>query len=69
MKISQLISGIVLIIGGFVLLVVALFNGFGGGSFVALIYGIPLLILGFFILFNKNEDKIEQIKRVKGGRK
>lgn len=35
---------------------------------VPLIYGIPLFVIGFFILFNKHEDKIEEI-RVKGGKK
>jgi len=35
-----------------------------------LIYGVPILIIGFFILFNKKEDVIEGIKsRSKGGRK
>lgn len=28
-----------------------------------LIYGIPLIIIGFFILFNKKEDEIEEIKQ------
>ncbi len=27
-----------------------------------LIYGIPILIIGIFIFFNKKEDKIEEIK-------
>lgn len=35
----------------------------GEGRFFILIWGIPLLILGIFILLNKNEDKIEQIRR------
>ena len=30
-----------------------------------LIYGIPLFIIGFFILFNKKEDQIEEIKKPK----
>jgi uncharacterized RDD family membrane protein YckC len=32
-------------------------------SFVFLIYGLPLLIIFIFILFNKKEDVIEQIKK------
>ena len=31
-------------------------------KFIPLIYGIPIFIIGLFILFNKDEDKIEQIK-------
>jgi len=35
-----------------------------------LIYGIPILIIGIFILFNKKEDNIEKIKtKSKGGKK
>ena len=34
----------------------------GVGFFVMWIYGIPLLILGLFLLFNSKEDKIEGIK-------
>jgi hypothetical protein len=30
-----------------------------------LIYGIPLTVIGIIIYYNKNEDKIEQIKKVK----
>ena len=30
-----------------------------------LIYGIPLLIIGLFIFFNKDEDKIEEIKKIR----
>ncbi len=55
-------------IGGLIVLVVGLFLSLmsvfskGDGRFVWLFYGIPLLIIGFFILLNKNEDKIESIK-------
>ena len=34
-----------------------------------LIYGIPIFIIGIIILFNFSEDKIEEIKKVKGGKK
>ncbi|MFA5953357.1 MAG: hypothetical protein WC812_02070 [Candidatus Pacearchaeota archaeon] len=35
------------------------------------IYSLPIFIIGIIILFNKKEDKIEQInyKKQKGGRK
>ena len=36
---------------------------------VTLFYGIPLLILGIFLLFNNKEDNIEGIKTSKGGKK
>jgi len=60
---SRTIIGIIGICLGLVLIVLSFFV-----SFVALIYGIPILIIGLFILFNKNEDKIEGIKQ-KGGKK
>lgn len=63
MNLGQLISGLVLTIGGIILIVVTVFSGFGGGGLVALIYGLPALIVGLVILFYKKEDKIEQIKR------
>jgi membrane-bound ClpP family serine protease len=60
--ISRTISGWVMIVLGAFLL---------GGSFfwegwiVSIIYGIILFILGFFVLFNKKEDEIEKIKKIK----
>jgi len=38
-------------------------------SFFTWIYAIPILVLAVFILVNKKEDKIEEIKKVKGGKK
>jgi len=35
---------------------------------ITLVYGIPLFIIGFIIILNKKEDKIEQIN-YKGGKK
>ena len=61
--ISRTITGAVLIILGAVLIAVSFFT-----SLFVLIYGIPIFIVGFFVLFNKKEDEIEEIK-VKGGRK
>ena len=47
---------------GFILVgVYFIFSG-KDGSFAALIYGIPILIIGAFILLNKKEDKIEERK-------
>ena len=60
---SRTITGMVLIIVGLVLI------GFGIFFFVPLIWGIPLFIIGIFILLNKKEDKIEQIKSIRGGKK
>ncbi len=54
---SRTITGTVLVLGGLVLIIVSLFK-----LLFLLIYGIPLFIIGLFILFNKKEDKIEEIK-------
>lgn len=51
-----------MLIIGFILIGVAYFGGWS-----ALIFGIPLIILGFYILVNTNEDKIEKRKDLKGG--
>ena len=60
MNISQLITGIVLVVGGATLIIGAFFSE---ARVVMLIYGIPLFIIGIYVLFNKKEDKIEQIKK------
>jgi len=64
--VSRTITGIVIIGVGIALIVVSFFS-----LYFLLIYGIPLFILGFFILFNKKEDYIEPIKyqRMKGGKR
>lgn len=62
MNISSLITGIILVIIGLVLIITSFFIK---QWFVPLIYGIPLLIIGIFILFNEKEDKIEKIKKSK----
>jgi len=66
MNISRLITGLVMIIGGLFLIIWSFF--IKEASWVALIYGIPILIIGIFILLNKKEDKIEEIKS-SGGKK
>ena len=54
---SRTITGGVMILGGFILVCVALLK-----VIWVLIYGVPILIIGFFILLNKKEDQIEKIK-------
>ncbi len=58
--ISRTITGILTMMLGIVLSVAAFFT-----SLILLFYGIPIFILGIFIFFNKGEDKIEGIKKVK----
>jgi membrane-bound ClpP family serine protease len=60
---SRTIAGTIMIILGLVIIGFSFFT-----SFFILAYGIPILIVGLFIFFNKNEDKIERIK-MKGGKK
>lgn len=64
MHISQLIIGIIFTIGGLILTIVAFFT-----SLFILIYGLPLLIIGFVILLNRKEDVVEPIKKKTGGKK
>jgi uncharacterized membrane protein HdeD (DUF308 family) len=54
---SRTITGILAIIGGLILI----FFSFTS-TYWLLIYGIPLLVVGIFILFNKKEDNIEKRK-------
>ena len=63
--ISRTITGICTIVLGMFLVVLSFME-----SFVIMIYGLPILILGFFILFNTKEDEIEEIKsnKVKGSK-
>jgi hypothetical protein len=55
--VSRTISGVGAIIIGAGLTIWALVE-----APVLLFYGLPTLVVGFFILFNKKEDTIEQIK-------
>ena len=65
--VSRTITGIGLMILGVFLIVIALIFR----AWVVLIYGVPLLVLGIYIFFNKKEDQIEEIKysKMKGGKK
>lgn len=60
---SRMSTGIIMILLGLVLIGVSFFT-----SFIFLIYGIPILIIGIVILLNKKEDVIEQINKM-GGKK
>tara|TARA_B100000315_G_C14468203_1_gene537029 strand:- start:435 stop:791 length:357 start_codon:yes stop_codon:yes gene_type:complete len=54
---SRTITGIPAVLLGLSLVVLAIFK-----DLWILIYGIPILIIGVFIFFNKKEDNIEEIK-------
>jgi len=58
--ISRTITGVVSILLGVFLIIIAL-----KVTFWFLIYGLPIFIVGFFIFFNKKEDQIEEIKKSK----
>ncbi|MFH1456318.1 MAG: hypothetical protein ABIF40_05210 [archaeon] len=58
--ISRLITGILAIILGSYLIIIS------SSDLWILFYGIPIVLIGIFILFNKKEDNIEKIK---GGKK
>ena len=60
MKIGQLITGLILVALGSVLIFLPFFLN-SKFTFFMWIYGVPLFIIGVFILFNK-EDEIEGIK-------
>ena len=58
--ISRTITGVIVILFGLYLIVTVIFK-----EVWVLIYGIPIFVIGFFILFNKKEDNIEKIKGLK----
>ena len=57
MDLIRTITGGIMIIAGIILIAVSPLL-----MYISLIYGIPLLILGWVIFFNKKEDEIEKIK-------
>lgn len=57
MSLSGKIFGLIFILAGLVLVWVAIFS-----SLWVLVYGIPVLALGIWMIFNKSEDEIEQRK-------
>jgi uncharacterized membrane protein YfcA len=60
MKLNQLITGIVIIAVGIFFGILSFFSA--EATFIFLFWGIILLILGIYILFNRGENKIEEIK-------
>jgi len=59
-SISRLVFGILFVVGGFALTIVSFFT-----SLFFLIYSIPMVVVGIWMLANKNEDKIEERKDIK----
>ena len=55
-KVSRTITGILATLFGIFLVILSILK-----DFWILIYGIPILVLGIFIFFNKKEDDIEEI--------
>jgi uncharacterized membrane protein len=52
------VFGIIFLVIGFILLVISFFSWF------AILYAIPMLIIGFLLLVDAgNEDKIESVKK------
>jgi len=62
--VSRTITGVIMIVLGLFLIILSFFVT-ADALWATLIWGIPLFIIGLFILFNKKEDKIEKIKRRK----
>ena len=60
MSLSRLIMGLVFLIGGIFFIILSILTGWW-----FIFYGIPLLILGIWLLLNKGEDKIEGRKDLK----
>jgi len=64
--VSRTIIGGIMTAVGVALIILAFFT-----FLITLIYGVPILIVGLFILFNKKEDRIENRKdlnKVRGKR-
>ncbi|MBT3691102.1 hypothetical protein HOG16_02565 [Candidatus Woesearchaeota archaeon] len=60
---SRILSGIGLIILGIFLIILSFY--IDESQWVTLMYGVPSLIVGIWLIFNNKEDKIEQIKGAK----
>lgn len=60
--ISRTISGAVCLLLGFILGYKSFTLDVKEGFWALLAYGLALIILGVFIIFNKKEDEIEQVK-------
>jgi len=58
---SRTLTGAIIIVLGLFLIAVPFIFG-AKSAMVSWFYGVPLLVIGFVILFNKKEDKIERRK-------
>ena len=67
MKIGQIISAIVLLAYGIWMKVIGLLEK--EVMIILFILGAGSIGLGIYVLFNTKEDRIEQIKKRKGGKK
>lgn len=56
MKAQRVYAGGAVVLVGIAILIASFVS-----SLVFLIYSIPIIVVGLFIVFNKNEDKIEEI--------
>ncbi len=65
---SRIITGIVLVVFGVFLLGGSFFWKETDSIWVSAIYGFVSFVVGWFVLFNKKEDEIEQIN-TQGGKK
>lgn len=65
---SRLIAGSISVFAGVVLIILPFFLS-EKSVFFTWIYGIPLFVIGIFILFNKKEDRIEEIKSKRRSKK
>jgi len=64
MEKSRLITGIIMVFLGCFLIFLGTFKKI----YPTLIYGVPIFVIGVIIFFNSSEDKIEEIKKAKGGK-
>ena len=57
--------------GGLIVVVGFVFMGFSIylNTLMPFVYGIPIILLGLYIFFNRNEDKIEKRKDLKPERR
>ncbi len=59
----RLITGIVISLLSILLIVFAIFFDEARIDYIATLTGIFFLLIGIFIIFNKKEDEVEQIKK------
>ena len=59
--ISRTITGGLMVFAGIFIFFIPFLFGVRLGMF-SLLYSLPLIVIGFFVLFNKKEDKIEERK-------